>query len=156
MRCPLPVRAALCPVRTGLEAHPRLQRLRRLPWGQEKSESITTDCQGRLRTFDRGLALRLCALYAAATMSTVTIQQFQQDLATWLGVVGHGEPVLIMEQGRVIAQLTPPDAASLPPPVKPKLSMAEWLDKQDEQMKRIFGDRIIADSSAVLNDMRGD
>lgn len=111
---------------------------------------------GHLPAFDRGLALRLCALYGAAAMSTVTIQQFQQDLATWLGVVGHGEPVLIMEQGRVIAQLTPPDGATVQQPVKPKLSMAEWLDLQDERMKRTFGDRIIADSAAVLEELRAD
>jgi antitoxin (DNA-binding transcriptional repressor) of toxin-antitoxin stability system len=111
---------------------------------------------GHSFAFDRGLALRLCALYAAAIMSTVTIQQFQQDLATWLGVVGHGEPVLITEQGRVIAQLTPPDAASLPPPVKPKLSMSEWLNLQDQRMKRTFGNRVIADSAAVLDEQRAD
>ena len=96
------------------------------------------------------------ALYAVSVMSTVTVQQFQQDLATWLGDVGHGEPVLIMEQGRVIAQLTPPDAASLPQPSAPKLSMAEWLDLQDQRMHRTFGNRIIADSAAVLDEQRAD
>jgi hypothetical protein len=56
----------------------------------------------------------------------------------------------------VIAQLTPPDAASLPPPVKPKLSMSEWLNLQDQRMKRTFGNRIIADSAAVLDEQRAD
>lgn len=106
--------------------------------------------------FDRRLALKLRGLYGVSIMSTVTIQQFQQDLATWLSVVGHGEPVIITEHGRVIAQLTPPDAAVLPKAGSPKLSMAEWLDLQDQRMRDIFGDRVVADSVGVLNDMRGD
>lgn len=40
--------------------------------------------------------------------------------------------------------------------VGPKMSMGKWLDERDEQMKHIFGDRIIADSSAVLDEQRAD
>ena len=36
--------------------------------------------------------------------------------------------------------------------VKPKMSMSEFLNKQDERMKHIFGDRIIADSAGALDD----
>jgi len=88
-------------------------------------------------------------------MSTATVQQIGQDLAAWLGVVRHGETVAITEQGRIVARLTPPDAVTTPAPVANR-SMAEWLAEQDERMQRTFGNRIVADSGAVLDDQRGD
>ena len=39
--------------------------------------------------------------------------------------------------------------------VKPKMNMAEFLNRQDEQMKQTFGDRVIADSAAALDEQRG-
>ena len=90
-----------------------------------------------------------------AIMSTATVQQIGQDLAAWLGVVRHGETVAITEQGRIVARLTPPDAVATPAPVVNR-SMADWLAEQDERMQRTFGNRIVADSAAVLDDQRGD
>ncbi len=88
-------------------------------------------------------------------MSTITVQQFKQDLATWLGAARQGEPVLITEHGHVIAQLSPPDtgAAHAMPTGK---SMAEWLDQQEQRMQRLFGNRTVADSAAMLDLQRSD
>ena len=88
-------------------------------------------------------------------MSTVTVQQISQDLPTWLGLARHGETVAITDQGEIIAQLGPPvDAARASP--SPSKSMVEWMDLQDRRMHGIFGSRFVADSSALLDDMRSD
>lgn len=88
-------------------------------------------------------------------MSTATVQQIGQDLAAWLGVVRHGETVAITEQGRIVARLTPPEETPAPAPAE-RRSMADWLAVQDQRMQSIFGNRIIADSSAVLDEQRAD
>ena len=88
-------------------------------------------------------------------MSTATVQQIGQDLTTWLGLVRHGETVAITEQGRVVARLTPPEDTPTPDATK-RRSMAEWLAEQDARMQRTFGNRIVADSAALLDDQRSD
>lgn len=91
-------------------------------------------------------------------MSTATIQQIGQDLATWLGLVQSGETVAIQDQdGRIVARLTPPGDAEVDrPSIKSNRSMSEWLAEQDRRMALTFGSRTIADSSAALNDLRED
>lgn len=105
--------------------------------------------------FDRGLALLLCALYCGFAMSTATVQQLGQDLAAWLGFARRGETVAITDQGRIVARLTPPEDTSPPAPVANR-TMADWLAEQDQRMQRTFGNRIVADSAAVLDDQRAD
>ena len=116
---------------------------------------MTSYRHGNLFAFDRGLALRLCVLYGALAMSTATVQQLGQDLAAWLGFARRGETVAITDQGRIVARLTPPDDTTAPAPVASR-SMADWLAEQDQRMQRTFGNRIVADSAAVLNDQRAD
>jgi antitoxin (DNA-binding transcriptional repressor) of toxin-antitoxin stability system len=89
-------------------------------------------------------------------MSTATIQQIGQDLTGWLGFVRRGETVAITEQGHIVAHLTPPNAADVTPAVAPKGSMEEWLSIQDARMQRAFGNNIVADSAAMLDDLRAD
>jgi antitoxin (DNA-binding transcriptional repressor) of toxin-antitoxin stability system len=88
-------------------------------------------------------------------MSTATVQQIGQDLATWLGLAQRGDTVAIMDHGQVIAQLGPPTSQP-EPEAQPLKSMADWLTEQDQRMQQIFGDRIIADSAALLDDQRAD
>jgi antitoxin (DNA-binding transcriptional repressor) of toxin-antitoxin stability system len=88
-------------------------------------------------------------------MSTATVQQIGQDLASWLGFVRRGETVAITDHGRVIARLMPPDVSSLGESAGSR-TMADWLAEQDGRMQRIFGSRILADSAAVLDDLRSD
>jgi antitoxin (DNA-binding transcriptional repressor) of toxin-antitoxin stability system len=87
-------------------------------------------------------------------MSTVSIQQFTQDITTWLGVVENGEPVVITEQGRVIAQLTPPTQSDRVV-VQPRKTMDQWLDEQKQRRQGVFGERMITDSVAVIDELRG-
>lgn len=89
-------------------------------------------------------------------MSTATVQQISQDLTTWLGLARDGETVAIMDQGQVIAQLGPPVDMVDEEGASPTKSMAEWMELQDRRMKRTFGSRIVADSSALLDEMRAD
>jgi len=88
-------------------------------------------------------------------MSTATVQQISQNLPTWLGLVRHGETVAITEHGEIIAQLGPPaETASVQ--ASGSKSMAEWMDLQDRRMQSIFGEKIVSDSSPLLDEMRSD
>ncbi|MBL9143130.1 MAG: hypothetical protein JNM99_05550 [Verrucomicrobiaceae bacterium] len=88
-------------------------------------------------------------------MIHVTTEQFARKLSTWLSCVKEGETVAIMaEQGGIVAYLLPPDETTLPGPATNR-SMADWLDEQDQRMQRTFGNRVVADSAAVLDDQRG-
>jgi len=93
--------------------------------------------------------------YSVPVMSTATIQQIGQDLAGWLGFVQRGETVAITDHGRVIARLTPPEVPAIGESAGGR-SMADWLAEQDGRMQRTFGGRIVADSAAVLDDLRSD
>lgn len=87
-------------------------------------------------------------------MSTATVDQIGRDFAVWLAAVRRGETVAIVEAGREIARLVPSvDAAD---PAKATRGMDDWLAAQDRRMRRTFGERIVADSSAVLDDLRSD
>ncbi len=88
-------------------------------------------------------------------MSTATVQQISQDLPTWLGMARHGETVVITDQGQIVAQLGPP-ADAVSPSARLSRSMAEWMELQDRRMQSTFGERLVADSSPLLDDMRAD
>lgn len=86
-------------------------------------------------------------------MIHVTIGQLDCELSTWLKLVGQGETVAITHQGRIVAHLNPPDDAPAP---ATKRSMGDFLEEQDQRMQRTFGNRIVADSAAVLSNQRTD
>ena len=88
-------------------------------------------------------------------MSTATVQQIGQDLATWLGLAQRGDTVAIMDHGQIIAQLGPPTSQPEPQAI-PLKSMADWLTEQDQRRRRIFGHSIITDSAALLEEQRAD
>ena len=73
-------------------------------------------------------------------MSTARVQQFGQNLASSLAVVEHGETVAIVDKGRVVAWLTPPEKAYtlLAAPLAP----LAWPDFAARQ-RALFGDRIV-------------
>ena len=73
-------------------------------------------------------------------MSTATVQQFGQNLASWLAVVEHGETVAIVDKGRVVARLTPPEKVE-PVPTAPAAPLV-WPDFAARQ-RAIFGDRVV-------------
>lgn len=84
-------------------------------------------------------------------MSTATIQQVGQDLASWLAVVEHGETVAIVDKGRVVARLTPPEKTEAPPAVAPA-----WPDFAARR-RAIFGAQVLpaGTSQALINEDRG-
>ncbi len=88
-------------------------------------------------------------------MSTATIQQVGQDLVSWLAVVEHGETVAIVDKGRVVARLTPPEKADVSP-TAPAVPPA-WPDFAARQ-RRIFGDSFMLPAGtvdALINEDRG-
>lgn len=85
-------------------------------------------------------------------MSTATVQQVGQDLASWLAVVEHGETVAIVDKGRVVARLTPPEKTEVPPAAAPA-----WPDFAARQ-RRIFGEGFMLPAGtvdALINEDRG-
>lgn len=80
-------------------------------------------------------------------MSTATAEQIDEDFTAWLAAVRRSETVAIVDAGREVARLVP---------AAPSRRMSEWLDAQDERMRRTFGGRVVADSAAVLDDLRSD
>ena len=88
-------------------------------------------------------------------MSTATVQQVGQDLASWLAVVEHGETVAIVDKGRIVARLTLPEKTDVPP-AAPAVPPA-WPDFAARQ-RAIFGDRDVwteAESRAHWEHERG-
>jgi len=69
---------------------------------------------------------RALAVAIMPSMSTATLDQFEHAFAVWLAAA------------------------------KAQRSMGEWLAAQDQRMGRAFGGRMVADSAAVLDDLRSE
>ena len=74
------------------------------------------------------------------TMSTAPVQQFGQNLASWLAIAEHGETVAIMDKGRIVARLTPPEKTEASP--ASSATPLVWPDFAARQ-SALFGDRIV-------------
>ena len=88
-------------------------------------------------------------------MSSATLQQISNDLPSWVGLARKGETIAIMEAGEIIAHLGPPSNPTKASPAPPK-SMSDWMALQDVRMRQTFGNRIVDDSSPMLDDMRAE
>lgn len=85
-------------------------------------------------------------------MSIATVQQFGQSLPSWLALVQRGESVAIVDGGREVARLVPPEAArasSAPAPV-------QWPDFAARR-RAVLGDAVLHDGTAqdLVNEDRG-
>ena len=81
-------------------------------------------------------------------MKTATVRQLRHDFGSVLNWVEAGEAVGISKRGRLVALLSPPPRST--PPKKRK--RPDFLGR----LKRIYGDKVVADSEAVLSYARGD
>jgi antitoxin (DNA-binding transcriptional repressor) of toxin-antitoxin stability system len=99
------------------------------------------------------LAALSCGGYSTA-MSVATLQQFGQSLPSWLALVQRGETVAIMDGGREVARLVPPEEA----PTKSTTTAApvRWPDFAARR-RAVFGDMVhpAGTAAALVNEDRG-
>ncbi len=87
-------------------------------------------------------------------MSTATLQQVGQDLPSWVALVQRGESVAIMQAGRVVARLMPPEETETKAPAA--ATPVRWPDFA-ERRRAVFGDAVLpaGTSQALVNEDRG-
>jgi len=86
-------------------------------------------------------------------MSVATLQQFGQDLSSWMARVQRGESIVITKAGRVAARLLPPEtnleksADAVP---------VHWPDFAARR-RAVFGDKVLPAGTAAMlvNEDRG-
>jgi antitoxin (DNA-binding transcriptional repressor) of toxin-antitoxin stability system len=99
------------------------------------------------------LAAFACAGYSPF-MSAATLQQFGQSLPSWLALVQRGETVAIMDGGRELARLVPPEEAQTKS--KPTAPPVRWPDFAARR-RAVFGDMVLpaGTAAALVNVDRG-
>ena len=98
------------------------------------------------------LAAHRKGLYAL-TMSVATLQQFGQDLPSWMALVRRGESVAITEAGHIVARLMPATA----PASTPATTTVAWPDFAARR-RAIFGDSVLpaGTAQALIDEDRGE
>lgn len=99
------------------------------------------------------LAASACAGYSPL-MSVATLQQFGQSLPSWVALVQRGETVAIMDGGREVARLVPPEEAQAKP--SPAVAPVRWPDFAARR-RAVFGDVVLpaGTAAALVNEDRG-
>jgi antitoxin (DNA-binding transcriptional repressor) of toxin-antitoxin stability system len=90
----------------------------------------------------------------ALTMSTATLQQVGQDLPSWVALVQRGESVAIMQAGRIVARLMPPEETeSKDPPVTMPVCWPDFAARR----RAVFGDVVLpaGAAQALVDEDRG-
>jgi antitoxin (DNA-binding transcriptional repressor) of toxin-antitoxin stability system len=87
-------------------------------------------------------------------MSVATLQQFGQSLPSWLALVQRGETVAIMDGGREVARLVPPEEA--PTKSTPAAAPVRWPDFAARR-RAVFGDVVLptGTAQALVDEDRG-
>lgn len=86
-------------------------------------------------------------------MNTATVQQIGQNLAAWLDAAQHGETIAIVDNGRVVARLTPPEKTEAPP-----AEATAWPDFAARR-RAIFGESFMLPAGTLkdlINEDRGE
>jgi antitoxin (DNA-binding transcriptional repressor) of toxin-antitoxin stability system len=78
-------------------------------------------------------------------MSVATLRQFGQSLPSWLALVQRGETVAIMDGGREVARLVPPEAAHTTP--ASAIAPVQWPDFAARR-RAVFGDAVLPAGTA--------
>lgn len=88
------------------------------------------------------------------TMSVATLQQFGQSLPSWVALAQHGETVAIMDGGREVARLVPPEEAQAKP--APAAVPVRWPDFAARR-RAVFGDVVLpaGTAQALVDEDRG-
>ncbi len=87
-------------------------------------------------------------------MSIATVQQFGQDLPSWLALVQRGESIAITQAGRVVARVLPPEASEADhAPAKPKVKWPDFAARR----RAIFGEAVLpaGTAQALIDEDRG-
>jgi prevent-host-death family protein len=85
-------------------------------------------------TADRNRLIRPAKSRTFATMNTATVEQFQNDPASLLAAVEHGEAVLIARGTKPVARLLPvEEAESL------AVERADWLWAAEQNFSSAYG-----------------
>jgi antitoxin (DNA-binding transcriptional repressor) of toxin-antitoxin stability system len=90
-------------------------------------------------------------------MSTETVEQIGRDFGEWLAAVRRGETVAIMEAGREVARLVPPDAAGAGVAALPSSAVgADWPDFAARR-RAVFGDAVLpaGNIAPLIDEERG-
>lgn len=101
--------------------------------------------------------LFLAAVFAggyAPGMSVATLQQFGQDLPTWLALVERGESIAITQAGRVVARVLPPEPGTeAKAPSPPTLKWPDFAARR----RAIFGEAVwpAGTAQALIDEDRG-
>jgi antitoxin (DNA-binding transcriptional repressor) of toxin-antitoxin stability system len=99
------------------------------------------------------LAALFCGGYVPH-MSVATLQQFGQDLPSWLALVQRGETIAITQAGRVVARVLPPEASEADhAPARPKVSWPDFAARR----RAVFGDTVLpaGTAQALIDEDRG-
>jgi antitoxin (DNA-binding transcriptional repressor) of toxin-antitoxin stability system len=62
------------------------------------------------------------------TMSVATLQQVGQDFPAWVALAQRGETVGIMQAGKMVARLMPPEDGETPAEVEAGSATVRWPD----------------------------
>lgn len=86
-------------------------------------------------------------------MGTATLQQVGQDLPSWVALVQRGESVAIMQAGRIIARLMPPEEAEATPATAAEA--VRWPDFAARR-RTVFGNAVLPAGTvqALVNEDR--
>lgn len=86
-------------------------------------------------------------------MSVATIQQFGQSLPSWLDLVRRGETVAIVDGGREVARLVPPEAQTK---AAHATAPVQWPDFAARR-RAVFGDAVLpaGTAQALIDEDRG-
>jgi antitoxin (DNA-binding transcriptional repressor) of toxin-antitoxin stability system len=86
-------------------------------------------------------------------MSTATLQQLGLDLPSWMARVRHGEIINIMDEGQIVAKLSPVSESS----VETFVTHGEWPDFAARR-RAIFRDKVLPAGTAqeLIDEDRGE
>jgi antitoxin (DNA-binding transcriptional repressor) of toxin-antitoxin stability system len=87
-------------------------------------------------------------------MSFATVQQFGQDLPSWLSLVQRGETIAITQAGRVVARVLPPETNEADHvPVRSNVSWPDFAARR----RAVFGDTVLpaGTAQALIDEDRG-
>jgi antitoxin (DNA-binding transcriptional repressor) of toxin-antitoxin stability system len=87
-------------------------------------------------------------------MSTATVQKIGQNFAAWIATVQRGETVAIVDEGREVARLTPPEKKTVPVAAATPLVWPDFAARQ----RRTFGEGFTLPAGtvdALINEDRG-
>ena len=87
-------------------------------------------------------------------MSTATVEQIGRDFGAWLAAVRRGETVAIVEAGREVARLVPPDAAGV---LSPGSAVTVGWPDFAARRQAVFGDAVLPAGTirALIDEDRG-